>query len=176
MTRCGKSGLGIFRGVEKSSNFLSPKRRKRQVMKRDTIQKNASRRKALIGIAVLLLCVFHVKTEAQPVALTSLIEITEVKNVGLSAINESKSVIQALWSVNAQPGRNIKSFELNLEVTYADGAVEKFKATAPGTERKTRFEVPTLHVSVGRPGAELRGFKANITANFTETVSKQGNF
>lgn len=143
-------------------------------MKIDTTHKSPSRRRILSGTAVVLLCLFHKQIEAQPLA--ALIEITEVKNVGLSAINESKSVIQALWSVNAQPGRTIKSFELILEVTYADGAVEKFKATASGTERKTRFEVPTLHVSVGRPGAELRGFKTNITANFTETVTKQGNF
>jgi hypothetical protein len=145
-------------------------------MKIEMIQKTASRRETLMGIAVLLLGIFHTKTEARSLALSTVIEITEVKNVGLSAINESKSVIQALWSVSAQPGRTIKSFELNLEVTYADGAVEKFKATVSGTERKTRFEVPTLHVSAGRPGAELRGFKAFITANFTETVSKQGNF
>jgi hypothetical protein len=145
-------------------------------MKMDTTQKAAGRRVSLMGIAVLLFCIFHSKTAAQPLALISLIDITEVKNVGLSANNESKSVIQALWSVNTQPGTTIKSFELNLEVTYADGAVEKFKSTAQGSERKTRFEVPTLHVSAGRPGAELKGFKTNITANFTETVSKQGNF
>jgi hypothetical protein len=127
-------------------------------------------------VALLLLCLLQSNAEARPLALSSLIEITEVKNVGLSASNESKSVIQALWSVNAQPGRNIKSFDLTLEVSYADGAVEKFRSTVQGSERKTRFEVPTLHVSSGRPGAELRSFKANITANFSETASKQGNF
>ena len=176
MTRCDKGGLSIFRGVEKSRSFLSPKRRKRQVMKTDTTKKLLRHRDALIRIAVLLLCICSAKTEAQPSAAVPLIEITEVKNVGLSAINDSKSVIQALWSVHAQPGRNIKSFELNLEVTYADGAVEKLRATAPGSERKVRMEVPTLHVSAGRPGAELKSFKANITANFTETVSIQGRF
>jgi hypothetical protein len=145
-------------------------------MKIDTMQTIARRRAALIQVACLLFCLLHGSAEARPFMLAPLVEITEVKNVGISAINQSKSVIQALWSVNAQPSTNIKSFELNLEVTYADGAVEKFRAIAQGSERKTRMEVPTLHVSAGRPGAELKSFKTNITANFSETASKQGNF
>ena len=132
--------------------------------------------KRTLQMAVFMLLATQVITPAKPLNLAALIEITEVKNVGLLASNDTKSVIQALWSVNAQPGTNIKSFELILEVTYADGAVEKVKTTANGTDRKARFEVPTLHVSAGRPGAKLRGFTANITANFTETAIKQGNF
>lgn len=128
-------------------------------------------------IALSLLFIMTAKTQAwAAVTLASLVEIGEVKNVGISASNDAKSIIQAQWTVNAQPGTSIKSFELILEVAYADGAVERFRVTANSTERKARFEVPTLHVSAGRPGAELRSFKANITANFTETASKQGNF
>jgi hypothetical protein len=132
--------------------------------------------KTAMLIALSLFFMMTAKTPVWSLPLAPLVEIAEVKNVGLSAGNDAKSIIQAQWSVNAQPGMNIKSFELILEVTYADGAVEKFRGSANGAERKARFEVPTLHVSAGRPGAELRSFKANITANFTETVTKQGNF
>lgn len=132
--------------------------------------------KTAMLIALSLFFIMAAKTAARSATLASLVEIAEVKNVGLSAGSDAKSIIQAQWSVNAQPGTNIKSFELSLDVTYADGAVERFKVTASGAERKARFEVPTLHVSAGRPGAELRSFKANITANFTETATKQGNF
>jgi hypothetical protein len=141
-------------------------------MKRDT--KIPSKTAMLFALSLFFL--MTAKTPAGSLPLASLVEIAEVKNVGLSAGNDSKSIIQAQWSVNAQPGTNIKSFELTLEVTYADGAIERFRVTASGADRKARFEVPTLHVSAGRPGAELRSFKTNITANFTETVTKQGNF
>jgi hypothetical protein len=146
------------------------------MMKTETLHPYAGRRDRLMQTLLLLLCLLSAKAEAQPLNLSPLVELTEVKNVGLSASNQSKSVIQALWSVNAQTGTNIKSFELNLEVIYADGAVEKFRSTAQGSERRTRFEVPTLHLSPGRPGAELKSFKTSITANFSETASKQGNF
>lgn len=132
--------------------------------------------KAAMFIALSLFFILAAKTPARTVILASLIEITEVKNLGLSASNETKSVIQALWSINAQSAASIKSFELILEITYQDGAVEKFKTTANSADRKARFEVPTLHPAAGRPGAALRSFKANITAIFTETAIKQGNF
>jgi hypothetical protein len=131
---------------------------------------------ALLLIALALLFTSTAQTAARSLTRASVVEITEVKNVGLSAGNDTKSIIQVGWSVNAQPNLSIKSLELVLEVTYADGVVEKFRSSASGSTRQARFEVPTLHVSIGRPGAELRSFKANITANFTETATKQGNF
>jgi hypothetical protein len=132
--------------------------------------------KALLLIALALLFTSTAKTPARSLRGASVVEITEVKNVGISAGNDTKSIIQVGWSVNAQPNLSIKSLDLVLEVTYADGVIEKFRSTANGITRQARFEVPTLHVSIGRPGAELRSFKANITANFTETTTKQGNF
>jgi hypothetical protein len=105
-----------------------------------------------------------------------LVEITEVKNIGLSASSDAKSILQVVWSVNPQPGLLIRSFDLALDITYADGAVERVKSQANGADRRTRFEVPTLHRSAGRPGAELRSYKADITALYTETVTRQGNF
>ncbi len=127
-------------------------------------------------LALSLFFIMTAKTPARSLAVASVVDITDVKNVGLSAGNDSKSIIQVGWSVTAQPNLSIKSFELVVEVTYADGGSERFKTTANGSDRKARFEVPTQHLSTGRPGAGLRSFKANITANFSETAIKQGNF
>ena len=145
-------------------------------MKIDMKYDPKSTTKTALLIALALFFIITVKTPARSLGLASVVDITEVKNVGISASNNSKSIIQVNWSVNAQANLSIKSFDLVLEVAYADGAVEKFKTTANGSDRKARFEAPTLHVSAGRPGAELRSFKANITANISETASKQGNF
>jgi hypothetical protein len=140
-------------------------------------RKRQTQRQIAIVLAALFLCFSGMKnSQAQPNTPVPLVEITEVKNLGLSASNDAKSILQVLWSVNAQSGLLIKSFDLSLEITYADGAVERLKGQAIGTDRKARFEVPTLHLSAGRHGAELRNYKANIAANFTETATRQGNF
>src|SRR5262245_23602634 len=114
-------------------------------------------------------------SRAQSVNGFARIEIIEVKNVGLSAINEAKSIIQVRWEGRYPQGTSVKSFDVSLEVQYADNTKERAKTTVSGSTSSTRFEVPTLHLSPGRPGAEMRSFDATVTANFTETATKQGN-
>ncbi len=106
---------------------------------------------------------------------SSSIDIVEVKNVGISAANDAKSVIQVKWTAKLPPGSNVKSFDVSLEVKYADRTKEKMKYTVNGSADGARFEVPTLHLSPGKPAAELRRFEATVTANFSETATKQGN-
>jgi len=101
------------------------------------------------------------------------IEITEIKNMGVSALKETNSIIQVSWSAQGAPELKHVSFELSLEVTYADGFVEHSQAKAPGSARTGRFEVPTLHRSGNQPAAEMTSFKASITANYSETTTKQ---
>jgi hypothetical protein len=104
------------------------------------------------------------------------VEVIEVKNIGISAADRSKSIIEVKWVAELQTGASIKSFDATIEVAYADGATERGKRTVSGSDRSTRFEVPTLHFSAARPGAELKNFKVSITATLTETASKQGSF
>jgi hypothetical protein len=104
------------------------------------------------------------------------VDILEVKNVGVSASNESNSIIQVKWNVTASPSTAIKSFDLHLEVIYADGAVEKAKASADSRARAARFEIPTLHRVAGRNASEMKSFKINITTTVSETFTRQGNF
>jgi hypothetical protein len=105
---------------------------------------------------------------------TAQIEITEIKNLGQSAANESLTVIQASWMAQSAPEIKIQGFELHLEVVYADGATQRATAKANGNARSSRFEVPALHRAPGRPAAEMKSFKVSITANWSETTTKQG--
>jgi len=100
------------------------------------------------------------------------IEITEIKNLGASALKETHSIIQVSWPAAGSAELKHVSFELTLEVTYADGYVEKSQARAAGSARANRFEIPTLHRSGSQPAAEIKSFTVVITANYSETTSK----
>lgn len=132
--------------------------------------------KSLANVLILLAVTALAGTvAAQSAGSSSSIDIVEVKNVGISAANDSKSVVQVKWAAKLPPGTNVKSFDVTLEVQYADRTKEKIKNTVSGSANTARFEVPTLHLSPGRPAAELRTFEATVTANFSETATKQGN-
>lgn len=108
-------------------------------------------------------------------SLAGRIEILGVKNVGVSAADDAKSILQITWAVEAQSGATVKSFEVVLEVSYADGSTQKVRATVAGTARHARFEVPTVQQVAGRPAAELKQFKASVTANTSETTTRIGS-
>jgi hypothetical protein len=134
------------------------------------------RSKSFSNVLILLaVAALAIQVTARPAGSSSIIDIVEVKNVGVSAANDSKSVIQVRWTAKLPPGSNVKSFDVSLEVQYADRTKEKIKSTVNGSATSARFEVPTLHISPGRPAAELRTFEATVTANFSETATKQGN-
>jgi len=99
------------------------------------------------------------------------VEIVEVKNLGVSAANESLSIIQVKWK--AQTG-SAKTFEVKLEVRYADGASDKAATTSDDPKRAARFEFPTLHFSSGKPGAEMKSYQVSITTDRAGTANKQG--
>lgn len=128
------------------------------------------------SVALLLIGLFvsssTVAGNSWPLA-GSQLEIAEVRNVGASASNEAHSIIQVSWKVGAGPEVKIRGFELQLEATYADGALEKAQSRTNGTARSSRFEVPTLHRSPGGPAAEIKSFKVTVTATYSETVSIQ---
>jgi hypothetical protein len=139
-------------------------------------RKMSHRSKSIVSILILLAAMVSASTLAtQSASSSSIIDILEVKNVGLSAANDSKTVIQVKWAAKLPAGSNVKPFDVSLEVQYADRTKEKLKNTVNGSAASVRFEVPTLHISPGRPAAELRSFEATVTANFSETATKQGN-
>jgi hypothetical protein len=132
--------------------------------------------RTLLGLMVLVAVVaLAVQPDTQSANGSSRIEIVEVKNVGISAANDAKSVIQVRWAARFPPETSVKSFDVSLEVRYADQAKERVRVSVDGSASSARFEVPTLHLSPGRPAAEMRSFEASVTANASESATKQGN-
>lgn len=131
--------------------------------------------KRILSILLLLICVAMQKAEAQRmfIQLGSQVEITDVKNIGVSASNQAKSIIEVRWQTKFAPNTNVKSFELKLEVTYADGSIVTTQSSVTGTARSGRVEVPTTNSSVGRPSSTIKSFRASVTTTFTETTTKQ---
>lgn len=107
-----------------------------------------------------------------PIA-ASQIQITELRIAGVSAAKETHSIVQVSWTTQGAPEVKVSSFELLLEITYADGFVDKSPAKTAGNVRSSRFEVPTLHRFANQPAAEMKSFKVSITANSSETTTKQ---
>jgi hypothetical protein len=130
----------------------------------------------IICLLLSMLPAAHGNTDARALVSAAQIEITEIKNVGVSAANETMSIIQVSWVTPGAAEIKIEHFDLQLEVTYADGDTERAAAKAEGRARRTRFEVHTLHRAPGRPAAELKSFKISITVNGGETITKQGAF
>ena len=139
------------------------------------MERGTRRIKMAFVIAALMAAVIFNNQAASAFNLATRIEIVEVKTVGISAGDNAKSIIQIQWLAEAQPGTTIKSFDVFLEVIYADGAIEKVKATAKGTERSARFELQTVHFAAGKAAAALTSFRASITANSAETTTKTGS-
>jgi len=125
-------------------------------------------------VTLLAVALLPAPSIAQSAGVPPRIEILEVKNVGISAANDAKSVIEVRWAARFPQGVTVKSFDISLEVSYADKTREKIRGKVSGSITSTRFEVSTLRLSPGRPGAELRGFEAAVTANISETATKQG--
>lgn len=146
-------------------------------MRFEAIKEDMSHRSKSLASVLILLAVtaLAARVAAQSAGGSPCIDIVEVKNLGISAANDSKSVIQVKWAAKLPPGSSVKSFYVSLEVGYADATKEKVKSTINGSASSARFEVPTLHLSPGRPAAELRSFEATVTANFSETATKQGS-
>lgn len=123
---------------------------------------------ALLAVALCL--------AARAASLTPTVEIAEVKVAGVAASDESKSVIQVQWRVNPPPGVSVKSFEVAIEITYANGGTERLKTSVNGAARTARFEVVTARPVAGQAPAALKSFRASVTATVTETATKQGAF
>ena len=90
------------------------------------------------------------------------VEVTEVKDLGLSDADETKSVIEVQWCVNPTLQPTHSAFNVTLEITYADGAILIFDKQAESSFRSTQIEVPTLHIYRGKKPAVIKRMKAFV--------------
>lgn len=93
-----------------------------------------------------------------------LVEVVEVKDLGLSDRDESKSIIEVRWSVNSVQKEKIVSFNLVLSVVYADGTAINEKRKVEGTALSARVEVSSVKTFSGRPSAFIKKIDARVFA------------
>ena len=97
------------------------------------------------------------------------VEVIEVKDLGVSASDDSKSIIEVRWRVN--PTLNaVTSFNLTLSITYADGTTRDEAKKSDGKTVSARFEVPSVKVSKGKPPAFIKKMNAVVTAVIQEKL------
>lgn len=114
---------------------------------------------------VLVLMFFSVANQA--IASTP-VEVTDVKEIGLSDSDETKSVIEIKWRVNSTLQANHSDFNVTLEVIYADGAVLLFDEQAEKNARSAQIQVPTLHIYRGKKAAIIKQIKAFVTTEILD--------
>lgn len=121
---------------------------------------------------VLLTALAATQTFAQRLAccLTP-VEVIEVKNLGISDSDETKSVIEVRWQTNPTLHPNHSNFNVSLEITYANGMILIVDEQANTEARSVRFEVPTVNLWRGKSPAYIKQMKAFVT---TEMLTKRG--
>ena len=91
------------------------------------------------------------------------VEVTQIKEIGLSDSDETKSVIEIKWKVNPSLQANHSDFNVTVEITYADGAILIFDGKAENDAFSTQIEVPSLHIYRGKKAAIIKQIKAFVT-------------
>ena len=99
------------------------------------------------------------------------VEVTEIKNLGISDSDETKSVIEIQWKINPTLHPNHSEFNVSLEIVYADGTVLIVDEQVENTARSAIIEVPTVHLRRGKSPAYIKQIKAFVT---TEVLEKRG--
>lgn len=95
------------------------------------------------------------------------VEVTEVKDLGLSDRDESKSVIEVRWQIGSVQPEKIASFLMILSITYADGTTISEKRTMEKSAVSARVEMPSVKF-FGRNSAFIKRMNAKVFAVFSK--------
>lgn len=109
---------------------------------------------------VLILTIFFT---INPILANTPVEVTQVKEIGLSDSDETKSVIEIKWKVNPSLQADHSDFNVTAEIIYADGAILIFDGKAQNNARSLQIEVPSLHIYRGKKAAIIKQIKAFVT-------------
>jgi hypothetical protein len=96
------------------------------------------------------------------------VKVIEIKDLGLSDRDESKSVVEVRWQVNPFEQAKISSFNLTLSATYADGTTIIERRNVEKNKLVARVEIPSVKTSRSRPSAFIKNLKATVTAVISE--------
>lgn len=96
------------------------------------------------------------------------VEVTEVKDLGLSDRDELKSVIEVCWRVGSLETENIAAFNLVLSAIYADGTTIVEKRKIEKNALSARIEIPSVTTFGGRPAAFIKRLNARVSVVFSK--------
>jgi hypothetical protein len=128
------------------------------------VEKNMMRKLFIsLNLIGLLLSVTNAATTINN-KLDTPVEVIEVKDLGLSDHDESRSVIEVRCRVRPVLQEKLVSFNLTLFITYADGTTISANRRITGDVLSTRFEVPSVKSVGGRAPAFIKKMDARVTA------------
>lgn len=122
----------------------------------------------ILSLIILVLAFANQTTINATETADSPVEVLEVKDLGISANDESKSIIEVRWRVNPALVANVASFNLVLSITYADGTTLNIKRQTKEKSLSMRVEVPSVNISKGRLPASIKKINAIVTAVIPE--------
>jgi len=122
-------------------------------------------KKLFISLNLIGLLVVAINASAKAITSQDFpVEVVEIKDLGLSDRDESRSLIEIRWRVSPLQRERVVSFNLVLSVTYADGTTINATRRITGDEHSTRFEVPSVKSIGGRSSAFISKMEARVTA------------
>jgi hypothetical protein len=125
-------------------------------------------RKIFIFLSLFgLLLSINQKSTAAALALDVPVNDVQVRDLGLSDRDESKSVIEVRWDTGAIQKETILSYSLTLSITYADGTTISEKRKIQRDALSARIEVPSVKTFGGRATAFIKKIDARVFAVIT---------
>lgn len=97
------------------------------------------------------------------------VETIEIKEVGLSDKDETKSVIEIRWRINPTLTAEVRSFKILLSVTYADGITKNITRYTDEESFSVQIEVPSVNFTTRNKPAFIKNLNALVIA---ESVKK----
>lgn len=92
------------------------------------------------------------------------VEVTEVRDLGLSDRDELKSIIEVSWRIDPRQLEKVATFNLHLSITYADGTAITERRTVEKSVLSVKVEVPSVKPLGSRPAAFIKKIDAKVTA------------
>ncbi len=118
------------------------------------------------SLIILMLTIFAVSQVCAKAAnvTDAPVEIIEIKEVGLSDKDETKSVIEIRWRINPTLTADVRSFKILLSVTYADGTAKTVTRYTDEESVSVQIEVPSVNFSTLNTPAFIKNLKAMVIA------------
>ena len=121
----------------------------------------------LLSLIGLLLTINQTKAFAKNDGSVPVV-VTEVKDLGLSDRDESKSVIEVRWQTASVQTEKISAFNVILSITYADGTTISERRTIEKNALSAHIEIPSVKFFGGRNSAFIKLMNARVFAVFSK--------